>query len=105
MATKKNLIDDVEQTYEKVEDIKKTLTPAEQALEDKRARVWKVLGHEPFGFVKLGSIRFSKPMVVLAGGFTGGLVGLVLFAPVTALMIAGCVVAAGVYWISQTLSK
>lgn len=71
-------------------------------LETMRARIWKLLG-SPFGSVRLGSLRFSRLMLLIGAGFFGMLIGSLVIGPVLGLAIVGCVIALGILWIRLKL--
>lgn len=75
---------------------------ADDVLETKRAKVWKLLG-SPLGSVRLGDFRFSRIMLLAGTAFAGMLLGSILIGPVLGLMAAGCVVAGGLVWIKSKL--
>lgn len=93
-----NGFDDLEKSYGKVESLKRELDPAEERLEEVRGKVWRALGADPFGRVKVGGFRFSRLMVIVGVAFTAGVMG-TMIAPLAGFMLAGIAVAGGIMWI------
>ncbi len=99
-----NSFDTLETKFGKVEEIEKELVPAEAELETTRSKVWRMLGGEPFGAVRVGGLRFSRFMLVVGVSFAVGIV-FSFAAPMLGFLAAICAGGAGYVWIRSSLAK
>lgn len=97
--SKQTIVEQVESSFEKVEEIQKELAPAEENLETVRNRMWRMMGCPSFGMVRLGSLKFSRSMIVMGAAFGGFLLGSALFTPVVGSFLLLLALASGVVWI------
>lgn len=94
---KKATVDELEGAYNRVEEVRAELAPAEARLELVRQKMWKMLGSPTFGSVKIGPLVFSKAMLAVGGIFAGLLGGTMLAAP-GPIIILGCAAVCTVFW-------
>ena len=106
MTTRKtNSMDQLETAFDKVEEIKAELVPAEVHLETRRERVQKMLGMGGFGGVSVGPLSFSKPIIVAGVAIAGLFIGMALLTPGVGIAIAVGIGVAGWAWLKGMFGR